>query len=313
MNNNILVSKTKTLTNKLAPLVKTTNYLAVAIVLALSTTLALVLTLIPTNKAYAITPPDSCFNFNAGTNTITDYYDNENNNPSDPACPKAVDIPSTIGGTAVTTIGNSAFSGNQLTSVTIPSSVTTIGDEAFSSNQLTSVTIPSSVATAGSGIFGYNPITSFSYNGTTYTSSDPITDDCYNFNSGTNTIEGFYFADITNMNGGGQACLNKTLNIPSTIGGEAVNVIGNEAFIASSLTSVVIPSSVTSIGNAAFYGNQLTSVTIPSSVTSIDDNVFVDNNLEEIIVGSGVTSIGDMAFAVQSKPGGTSFIELQLN
>jgi len=61
---------------------------------------------------------------------------------------------------SVTSIGNYAFSSNQLTSVTIPNSVTSIGTEAFRYNQLTSVTIPNSVTSIGSGAFSDNQLTS---------------------------------------------------------------------------------------------------------------------------------------------------------
>ncbi len=57
---------------------------------------------------------------------------------------------------SVTTIGNSAFSNNNLTSITIPNSVTTIGSQAFEGNNLTSVTIPNSVTAIGSWAFDYN-------------------------------------------------------------------------------------------------------------------------------------------------------------
>jgi len=111
----------------------------------------------PTNAA---TPPDSCFAFDAASNTITDYYDTEGNVTGAPACTKDVDIPSSIGGVEVTSIGNSAFESNQLTSVTIPDSVTSIGNGAFSYNQLTSVTIPDSVTSIGDSAFAYNQLTS---------------------------------------------------------------------------------------------------------------------------------------------------------
>jgi prepilin-type N-terminal cleavage/methylation domain-containing protein len=60
----------------------------------------------------------------------------------------------------VTTISNTAFAWNQITSVTIPSGVTTIGSSAFMYNSLTSITIPEGVTTIGLTAFLNNQLTS---------------------------------------------------------------------------------------------------------------------------------------------------------
>jgi hypothetical protein len=60
----------------------------------------------------------------------------------------------------VTTIGDSAFQGTQLTGVIIPDSVTTIGNSAFQGTQLTSVVIPDSVTTIGMAAFSGTQLTS---------------------------------------------------------------------------------------------------------------------------------------------------------
>ena len=59
---------------------------------------------------------------------------------------------------SVVSIGNFAFSVNELTSLKIPDSVVSIGQSAFASNQLTSLEIPDSVVTIGESVFYKNPI-----------------------------------------------------------------------------------------------------------------------------------------------------------
>ena len=63
-------------------------------------------------------------------------------------------------GNSVTTIGAASFQLNGLTSVTIGNSVTTIGQQGFFQNSLTSATIPDSVTTIGKGAFFQNRLTS---------------------------------------------------------------------------------------------------------------------------------------------------------
>lgn len=110
--------------------------------------------------AEAATPPDSCFDFDSGTGTILQYYEYENNDNLNPACPKDVDIPAEIGGLPVEVIGNEAFRELGLTSVTMPNSVVAIVDGAFAGNLLATVTIPDSTTSVGEGAFSSNLLTS---------------------------------------------------------------------------------------------------------------------------------------------------------
>ena len=77
----------------------------------------------------------------------------------------AGDLTEVVLGNTVTSIrdesiGNGAFAGNSLTSVTIPDSVTSIGSYAFFDNSLPEVTIPDSVTRIGGGAFAFNSLTS---------------------------------------------------------------------------------------------------------------------------------------------------------
>ena len=109
------------------------------------------------------TTSEACFAFNAGTKTITDYYANENNNGANPACPRTVVIPNTIGGVAVEVIGDNAFYSDgspaqSLTALTLPSGLKSIGYESFANNNLTSIVLPSGLETIGWGAFFANSL-----------------------------------------------------------------------------------------------------------------------------------------------------------
>jgi hypothetical protein len=121
-------------------------------------------------------------------------------------------------------------------------------------------------------------------NGCLPSTTVPTPEEYFTFDSTTGTITDY------DVDGG------LDVVIPSTIGGVAVEHIGDEAFSDKTLTSVIIPDSVTTIGDYAFYVNQLTSVIIPDSVTSIDGYVFANNHLTSVTFGNSVTSIGVAAF-----------------
>ena len=150
-----------------------------------------------------------------------------------------VEIPATIGGVAVTTIGDFAFSNNDLISVTIPDSVTMIGGCAFANNHLTNVMIGESVTEIEEGVFQNNDLTNV-------TIPDSVT-----------MIGRSAFADN---------------HLTSVKIGDSVTRIEDDAFWNNDLTSVTIPDSVTSLGSYAFADNHLTSVVLPKSVISIDED-----------------------------------------
>ena len=214
-------------------------------------------------NGYAIITKDVCFEFDAtDTGKINDYYDNEDDNTSNPACPRDVVIPQ-----GVTSIGDSAFKDNSLTSVIIPDNVNSIGEYAFQDNHLTSVEIPEGVTSIGASTFESNSLTSVDIpDGVT-----SIGNSAFSRNSLTSVI------------------------IP-----DSVTSIGDSAFKDNSLTSVNIPDSVTSIGIYAFQSNSLDSVSIPNRITSIEGAAFRYNSLTSVDIPDGVTSIGTHAFSSNS-------------
>jgi hypothetical protein len=186
----------------------------------------------------------------------------------DPTCPTILDIPVVLGGYFVTTIGESAFEGQALAALTIPTTVTSISTSAFYSNKLTTVTIPNSVTTIGGFAFQDNALT-------TVTIPNSVT---------SIGIQAFMDNALT------------TVTIPNS-----VTSIGTNAFADNALTTVTIPNSVTSIAYGTFADNALTTVTIPNSVTSIDDFAFYSNALTSVtFLGNAPTAGGSDVFTTNS-------------
>lgn len=249
--------------------------------------------------------------------TITKYNGQESN----------VVIPATLGGAAVTGIGNYAFGGcTSLKSVSIPNSVTHIDDSAFMGTGLTSVNIPNSVTSIGDSAFynctslasvsiqaGVTSIGKMAFfacnslaNISIPSSVTNIGEAAFNYCKKLVSIEvadenpAYCEADGILFDKSKQSLLgypsgksNSTYTIP-----DGVTSIDRAAFEGSSLTSISIPNSVTSIDSVAFgYCTKLKSIIIPNSVKSISSSTFYAcENLTSVSIPNSVISIGNSAF-----------------
>ena len=124
--------------------------------------------------AHAATTPESCFGFTPDVQfdyeshhfaggAIDDYYDHEANNPANPACPRDVEVPSTIQGKTVTIIAQSAFLDKKLTAIKLPNTIECLSG--LVGNELTEVTIPASVVLVDSEAFAINKLSKATFEG----------------------------------------------------------------------------------------------------------------------------------------------------
>ena len=166
-----------------------------------------------------------------------------------------VTIPSTLGGFPVTSIGDQAFMGNPITSISIPEGVTSISDIAFATCfDLTSITV-------ANNNLNYKSIDGMLFNkaGTSLIAC-PEGLTSISIPQGVTSIGNYAFAYCNNIT---------NFSIP-----QGVKSIGDGAFLnCLGLTSISISQGVTSIGDKAFFAcDSLTNITFNSATTIIADS-----------------------------------------
>ena len=181
-----------------------------------------------------------------------------------------VEIPATIDGYTVTSIGNSAFLGKNITSVTIPDTMVEIGEATFAHcPKLVTVKIPKSVTQISESAFmDCESLTGFEV-------------DLQNQYYAHDAMGVLYTKNLLNL-----------IQVPGAKEGKfvvpnGVMYIGGSAFQGCSrLTEIVIAETVQIIGGYAFYDcTGLTRLELPASVQYIGNNAFIGcENLTRINV-----------------------------
>ena len=88
------------------------------------------------------------------------------------------------------------------------------------------------------------------------------------------------------------------LDIPDSIDGYSVTIIGRDAFENRKLTSLTLPDGLVSIQHQAFYRNEIAELTIPESLETIGLRAFSRNKLVNLIIPDDIViHIGTSAFS----------------
>ena len=260
--------------------------------------------------AYEVEGGSIYFNKNKGQITDADYSITE------------ADIPDTIDGVKVVSIGNKAFSGcNNLISVTIPNTVETIGDRAFyNCDELQSIIIPNSVVSLGERAFWLcENLTYATLSDNIETIGDYTFYYCrlledVNIPTSAKSLGKYAFYNCnsvknitipTSVTTIGANCFRKCTALEniivdannenySSLDGVLYNKLLSEIICYPAMrqnNSYTLPNTVNKIGTGAFANSLLVNITIPSSVSEIASNAFIaSKNIENIYVSNNNSS-----------------------
>ena len=250
---------------------------------------------------YSPEEAEQCFNYKVENNqvTILKYKD---------SCSKDVIIPSKIDGYPVTTIDKFSFSSLKITSVQFPNTLVTINSEAFRNNLISELNFPDSLRNIYVGAFSFNRLTELpDLWMVTYLASGVFTgnlfgeEDAYLYKR---NADGTYdYSTIT-----GYAGTEKNLVFPKEKNGVQLKTIGERAFRAYKLDSVVIPEGVETVEAFAFYTCGLESISLPSTLKVLEDSSFRGNNLTSIDIPDSVVKLSGNVFNNNLLPDDQAFI-----
>lgn len=229
----------------------------------------------------------------------------------------SVDIPETIDGAEVGSIGFGAFSQNsQLEKVTIPSKVTALQYGAFEScSNLKDVTFAEGSTLQSVGDLAFKECRSLENINLPDTVEEIESRSFYScsslgeinlgpqleeigryafYNTGLERVD---IPDSTQKIGENAFSSNESLREVTL--GSGLDGIERGMFVnCENLSAIQFPSNITYIGDSAFNYTGLAAVDIPDTITSIGNSAFANcKSLQEVSIGSGMTYIADSAFS----------------
>ena len=247
-----------------------------------------------------------------------------------------VQIPETVDGAKVVSIGNYAFNNcTSLESITIPEGVTKIGYGAFNGcknlsevvlpdsltaldnyafeycTALTDITLPAGLTTANDAFYKSGLTSATFKDGMTKIPSG-IFSDCSEFKSITfpttvTEIDDYAFNNCTSLESItipegvtkiGYGAFNSCKNLSEVVLPDSLTALDNYAFeYCTALTDITLPAGLTT-ANYAFYKSGLTSATFKDGMTKISNSIFSDcSEFKSITFPTTVTEIDKYAFS----------------